>query len=1419
MALARSAKLRKVAKKKAPANNEDIQTPGVEPLNDWDLQTPGAGPSNAPAPLEDAPNLRRSGRKRAPPRFEDFEISSVSAIVRRSRGESLVPLSALATPLCMPSPPRIPSPPPEPQGQPEAGEPPLREPSPPHSPPTPAPLPAVVRAYYKTKPNELRIFRVYDSKEPSRYPEDSKFVTSPNFLSNKHPDASARVHKTMALSQNATPGQQKETPEAPPYAPLPNVSTFRLLQWAYESNGITEGSLDRLVHNVILQPDFDPSHFENFSAKRNLKKLDAPLPSSQGKTPENSTKPSLFHKKKTTNPKPKASKTPPTPPFNFDDSVWHRGKISIPMPCVGHKHTSESDAPQLVIDNVWYRKPTSIIRSVVQDDEFYKLHMRPYKEFWLDPSTLRPNGTQRIYGEAFTSNRAVRIEREKLERLEKLGVNDDLETVIMWMMMASDSTHLANFGTASSWPIYMYLGNHTKYELWKEYSYHRSNTPNYRTPSVFLIPDPLLRTVVSRPLFHYLTHVSTPYEFHTLLFLISSFSNALIASDLFHYYTTKPTRDRHPNVPVAPGQHRSRSQLRPVSRTLSGELTFSAIERGHPKFFTAHHLAYIPQIPDTVRDVYREAYGCAPSDDVMKHLKREVMQAVWDLIMDEDFLDAYEKSMVIKCADKVKRRFLPEFFSYSADYPEKIAVVCVKYLGNCLCVRCVIEKSQVQHMGTKVDMRRRIQLKRIDDERRQNAVETARWHIFVEGRSIESDPVKHLLDDHSLIPTRNVFSTKLFPFGFDLYLLLVIDLLHEFELGVWKAVLTHLIRMLYAQRKKQKKDQGVDVLDERFRRVPTYGRNTIRRFHNNVSQMKKLAARDFEDILQCAMPCFEGLFDDPVVDNMVQDLLFDLATWHAYAKLRLHTDSTVVSFEDATSTLGKSLRKFAKDSEEFETTETPREVEARGRRAVAAAKRRSDGSAAPKKSGARVKKFSLTTAKLHFLGDYPSAIKEYGTTDSYTTRNSECQHQEVKGFYRRTNKQRHSVQIIRHEGRKRVLKSINAHVPTVARQKRIGKKKKNLLATSQEPMQKTDPNVHHHTSTGTEHRVLLSDIDWSDEIDNEEFEDDIATKDFLPKLKDHLLHRLLGPDSKTEYTTDERSQLTFTNDTVFAHKTIRFNFNTYDRQRDQDSINSRLHPDVYTLSPDAVGNDSQHPYQYAQVVGTFHANVRLEPSLLTKKVPITKRVEFLWVRWYQIDTSYGSGFHAKRLYRLFFPPPEDANAFGFVDPADVIRGAHIIPAFHHGPSETGMRLAPTSLARQLMSLNSSGKRELEEEDWKFYYVGMFADRDTVMRFRGGGVGHPQFHEYLRFFEKDAGLDTQVLPRYDTNGEEVVPAANDDGDPGDEEEDEERQRDEQEGDSSGSEDWVMSPAPSERSDADEVDGAMDEDDEDMEHAAL
>ena len=35
-----------------------------------------------------------------------------------------------------------------------------------------------------------------------------------------------------------------------------------------------------------------------------------------------------------------------------------------------------------------------------------------------------------------------------------------------------------------------------------------------------------------------------------------------------------------------------------------------------------------------------------------------------------------------------------------------------------------------------------------------------------------------------------------------------------------------------------------------YHQIPTFGHDTIRRFRCNVSELKKMAARDFEDLLQ-----------------------------------------------------------------------------------------------------------------------------------------------------------------------------------------------------------------------------------------------------------------------------------------------------------------------------------------------------------------------------------------------------------------------------------------------------------------------------------------------------------------------------------------------------------------------------------------
>jgi hypothetical protein len=116
-------------------------------------------------------------------------------------------------------------------------------------------------------------------------------------------------------------------------------------------------------------------------------------------------------------------------------------------------------------------------------------------------------------------------------------------------------------------------------------------------------------------------------------------------------------------------------------------------------------------------------------------------------------------------------------------------------------------------------------------------------------------------------------------------------------------------------------------------------------------------------------------------------MLFDLAAWHGYAKLRMHTDDTLDFFDTATIVLGQSVRKFAKTTcNYYHTTELPHEYAARGRREAAlAAKQPQVPTKGKERAGPKFKPLNLSTYKFHALGDYADTIRRTGTTDNYST--------------------------------------------------------------------------------------------------------------------------------------------------------------------------------------------------------------------------------------------------------------------------------------------------------------------------------------------------------------------------------------------------------------------------------------------------
>ena len=95
--------------------------------------------------------------------------------------------------------------------------------------------------------------------------------------------------------------------------------------------------------------------------------------------------------------------------------------------------------------------------------------------------------------------------------------------------------------------------------------------------------------------------------------------------------------------------------------------------RCQPNFGAMKHLAYIPSFPDLLQDDIKAFYHKwdTQQKDIVTHCYRELMQAVWKVLLDNNFLHAYKYGMILCCQDGIERHIYPRVFIYSADYPEK----------------------------------------------------------------------------------------------------------------------------------------------------------------------------------------------------------------------------------------------------------------------------------------------------------------------------------------------------------------------------------------------------------------------------------------------------------------------------------------------------------------------------------------------------------------------------------------------------------------------------------------------------------------------------------------------------------------------------------------------------------------------------
>jgi Plavaka transposase len=180
---------------------------------------------------------------------------------------------------------------------------------------------------------------------------------------------------------------------------------------------------------------------------------------------------------------------------------------------------------------------------------------------------------------------------------------------------------------------------------------------------------------------------------------------------------------------------------------------------------------YVLQLPDRFKDFASEHMGGKrPNDKFMAHCRRELLHTQWDILLDDEFLTAYQHGIVVECCDRIVRWFYPRLLTYSADYKEKcvgsvvfpqtailtkhrIILAGIRDLGCCPCPRCLVQLTNAPNMGQVRDMKQRRLLARVDDEITRDKVNLARDFIYNRHYVVNSKAVEYILKAQSLVPT------------------------------------------------------------------------------------------------------------------------------------------------------------------------------------------------------------------------------------------------------------------------------------------------------------------------------------------------------------------------------------------------------------------------------------------------------------------------------------------------------------------------------------------------------------------------------------------------------------------------------------------------------------------------------------------
>ncbi|KIK19796.1 hypothetical protein PISMIDRAFT_106977 [Pisolithus microcarpus 441] len=261
---------------------------------------------------------------------------------------------------------------------------------------------------FKSQINKFSLFHAYDTDTLPGYDPEDPYSVDNACVVNSNPEMQDKVHMN-------------------PYFPYPNKGALCLGNWYWNQGAQKSQESFKQLIDIVRDSSFSPAVVAH--------------------TSWDAINDQLGHNQFDGN----------QPEWLEEDCGWKCLLVTISVPF--HNCAKDPGLKNYTVNGFYHCSLTSIICEVVTNPAHVQhFHFVPYELRW---QPAHRDHDVKVHSELFTSTAFLEAHQELQDSPQEPGC--DLPRVIAALMFWSDSTQLAQFGSAKLWPLYVFFWNESKY--------------------------------------------------------------------------------------------------------------------------------------------------------------------------------------------------------------------------------------------------------------------------------------------------------------------------------------------------------------------------------------------------------------------------------------------------------------------------------------------------------------------------------------------------------------------------------------------------------------------------------------------------------------------------------------------------------------------------------------------------------------------------------------------------------------------------------------------------------------------------------------------------------------------------------------------------------------------------------------------